>query len=103
METFTRYLLLYFGQGYERKTIYGLTEAKCRAKAELIGPRDGHAYCVNSSRPIQTCPFAPPCYWMICLDDARTQEGLVEPFTLIIWLWMGMRFKATQIENLGPG
>ena len=27
----------------------------------------------------------------------------MEPFTLIIWLWMGARFEQTQILNMGRG
>jgi hypothetical protein len=27
----------------------------------------------------------------------------MEPFVLTIWLWMGARFEATQIENMGRG
>ena len=27
----------------------------------------------------------------------------MEPFTLIVWIMMGMRFEETRIENLGRG
>jgi hypothetical protein len=33
--------------------------------------------------------------------DAGKEAGLVEPFVLVIWLWVGMRFEKVRIQNLG--
>ena len=35
------------------------------------------------------------------VSNSRAELEPMEPFTLIIWLWMGARFEQTQVLNLG--
>ena len=73
MEPFTLIIWLWMGARFEQTQVLNLGRSECIDRLlTMQGDRDlakglcngAGGYVLPTNRPIQICPFGPPCYWM---------------------------------------